>query len=92
VAHLRAKESDRLAAVAAELSKMSVSVMEKEDGLIIEGGSPKGARIATYDDHRIAMSFAMAGLRVPGVMIEEERCVDKSFPDFWQVFEGMNIP
>ncbi|MFW5810422.1 MAG: 3-phosphoshikimate 1-carboxyvinyltransferase [Thermodesulfobacteriota bacterium] len=92
VAHLRAKESDRLAAVAAELTKMAISVTEQEDGLIIQGGSPKGARIDTYDDHRIAMSFAMAGLRVPGVMIEEERCVDKSFPDFWRVFEGMNIP
>ena len=92
VAHLRAKESDRLAAVAAELTKMAISVTEQEDGLIIQGGSPKGARIDTYDDHRIAMSFAMAGLRVPGVVIEEERCVEKSFPDFWRVFEGLYIP
>ncbi len=89
VAHLRAKESDRLSAVAIELSKMSVSVEELEDGLIIEGGSPKGAQISTYDDHRIAMSFAMAGLRVPGVIIEEERCVEKSFPEFWTVFKGI---
>ncbi len=90
VAHLRAKESDRLAAVATELAKMAVSVTELEDGLIIQGGSPKGARIDTYDDHRIAMSFAMAGLRAPGVVIEDERCVEKSFPDFWRVFEGLN--
>jgi len=68
---------------------MSVSVEELEDGLIIEGGSPKGAQISTYDDHRIAMSFAMAGLRVPGVIIEEERCVEKSFPEFWTVFKGI---
>ena len=92
VAHLRAKESDRLAAVATELAKMAVSVTELEDGLIVQGGSPKGARIDTYDDHRIAMSFAMAGLRVPGVVIEDERCVEKSFPDFWEVFEGLYAP
>lgn len=92
VAHLRAKESDRLAAVAAELTKMAVSVTEHKDGLVIQGGSPKGARIDTYDDHRIAMSFAMAGLRVPGVVIEEERCVEKSFPGFWEVFKGLYTP
>ena len=92
VAHLRAKESDRLAAVATELAKMAVSVTELEDGLIVQGGSPKGARIDTYDDHRIAMSFAMAGLRVPGVVIEDERCVEKSFPDFWEVFKGLYTP
>lgn len=92
VAHLRAKESDRLSAVATELSKMSVSVEEQDDGLVIRGGAPTGARIETYDDHRIAMSFAVAGLRAAGTKIEEERCVDKSFPDFWEVFEGLYGP
>ncbi len=86
VAHLRAKESDRLAAVSTELKKMGVAAEATEDALLVRGGRPKAAVIETYDDHRMAMSFAVAGLRVPGIAIENERCVDKSFPDFWEVF------
>ncbi len=89
VAHLREKESDRLAAVAAELSKMGVNAVVTEDGLRITGGAPRGTVIDTYDDHRIAMSFALAGLRVPGMVIRNEGCVAKSFPDFWDVFEAL---
>jgi 3-phosphoshikimate 1-carboxyvinyltransferase len=55
----------------------------------VTGGVMHAARIATYDDHRIAMSFAMAGLRTPGVVIENETCVRKSFPNFWEVFDGL---
>ncbi len=84
VAHLRIKETDRLKAVATELSKMGGAVKELPDGLIIEGGKPlKPAVINTYDDHRIAMCFAVAGLKVPGLIIEDPGCVAKSFPDFW---------
>jgi len=86
VAHLRAKESDRLAAVAAELQKLGIEVACGSDWLAITGGTPHGARIATYDDHRIAMSFSLIGLRVPGIVIEDEGCVAKSFPDYWEVF------
>jgi len=89
VAHLRDKESDRLAAVATELSKMGVVARVTADGLNITGGMPKGADIDTYDDHRIAMSFALLGLRVPGVAIRNEKCVAKSFPGFWDVFEAL---
>ncbi len=89
VAHLRAKESDRLAAVANELAKMKIDVRITEDGLRVTGGSPQGADIDTYDDHRIAMSFAVAGLAVPGVAIRDPSCVEKSFPGFWEVFEGL---
>jgi len=84
VAQLRIKESDRLAALAAELRKMGVPVEEKPDGLVIDGGNPHGAEIETYNDHRIAMSFAVLGLVVPGVKIRNPRCVDKSFPCFWR--------
>jgi 3-phosphoshikimate 1-carboxyvinyltransferase len=45
--------------------------------------------VETYNDHRIAMSFAIAGLKVPGICIQNEGCVEKSFPAFWQVFEGL---
>ncbi len=89
VAHLKAKECDRLDAVATELSKMGIDAVSTDSGLIISGGKPGPARIDTYDDHRIAMSFAIAGLVTPGVMIRDERCVEKSFPNFWNVFEGL---
>jgi 3-phosphoshikimate 1-carboxyvinyltransferase len=84
VAHLRHKESDRLAAVAAELTKLGIEARETEDGLVIRGGAPRGAVIHTYDDHRIAMSFAVAGLKARGMSIADPDCVAKSFPDFWE--------
>ena len=89
VAHLRPKESDRLQAVAAELAKMSREARETADGLVIRGGAPKGAVIQTYNDHRIAMSFAVAGLKTPGVSITDPDCVAKSFPDFWEFFHRL---
>jgi 3-phosphoshikimate 1-carboxyvinyltransferase len=89
VAHLRGKESDRLAAVAAELEKMGIATHSRADGLTITGGTPRGAAIETYNDHRIAMSFAMAGLKTPGTAIRNPECVAKSFPGFWDVFETL---
>jgi 3-phosphoshikimate 1-carboxyvinyltransferase len=89
IGHLRLKESDRIHALAVELSKMGIRVKEEEDGLEIEGGNPYGAEIETYDDHRMAMSFAIAGLAVPGVKIKGERCVDKSFPGFWKTLQKL---
>jgi 3-phosphoshikimate 1-carboxyvinyltransferase len=89
IGHLRFKESDRLRALAAELSKMGIRIKEGEDRLEMEGGKPHGAEIETYDDHRMAMSFAVAGLAVPGVKIKKERCVDKSFPEFWEVLQRL---
>ena len=84
-AHLRVKESDRLAALAAELNRIGAAAAETADGLIIEGGRPlRGAEIETYDDHRIAMSFAVAGLALPGIAICNPGCVAKSFPGFWE--------
>jgi 3-phosphoshikimate 1-carboxyvinyltransferase len=83
-AHLRIKESNRLEALARELGKTGIRSEEKEDGLVIEGGSPRGADIDTYDDHRIAMSFAILGLAVPGMRIRDGSCVRKSFPGFWE--------
>jgi 3-phosphoshikimate 1-carboxyvinyltransferase len=90
VAHLRHKESDRLAAVAAELGKMGLEARETADGLIVKGGQPHGAVIETYDDHRIAMSFAVAGLKVPGLVIADPDCVAKSFPEFWEFFDRLS--
>ncbi len=89
VAHLKAKECDRLAAVAAELSKMGITARCTGSGLTIQGGVPHAADIDTYDDHRIAMAFSVAGLKTPGVRIREQRCVEKSFPTYWKVFERL---
>jgi 3-phosphoshikimate 1-carboxyvinyltransferase len=89
VAHLRAKESDRLGSVVKELKKMGVEASCTDNELNVKGGHPRGAEIKTYDDHRMAMSFAIAGLKVPGVVISDEMCVQKSFPDFWEVFETL---
>jgi 3-phosphoshikimate 1-carboxyvinyltransferase len=87
VAHLRVKESDRLAAVVNELRKTGIAAEELADGIAIVGGTPHGAEIATYNDHRIAMSFAVLGLAVPGMAIAGEECVGKSFPGFWKALE-----
>jgi len=89
VAHLKIKESDRLTAVATELQRMGIRVDTMDDGLRVHGGTPHGADIRTYDDHRMAMSFAVAGLRTPGVRILDPGCVKKSFPTFWDVLETL---
>ena len=84
VSHLRIKESNRLAAMATELDRIGIEAEELSDGLMVKGGRPVAASIQTYNDHRIAMSFAIAGLAVPGIKISDKKCVDKSFPDFWK--------
>lgn len=89
IGNLRLKECDRIAAVATELRKMGIAVHEERDALTVTGGTPRGAVIDTYDDHRIAMSFAIAGLRTPGVVIREPGCVVKSFPTFWQALDRL---
>jgi 3-phosphoshikimate 1-carboxyvinyltransferase len=91
ISHLRLKESDRLHALATELGKFAVPVEEYPDGLAIQGGTvraPQGA-IEVYDDHRIAMAFALMGLCVDGVAIEGAEAVAKSFPSFWELFERL---
>jgi 3-phosphoshikimate 1-carboxyvinyltransferase len=89
VAHLRFKESDRLQALARELRKIGIQAQETDDGLAVEGGPAKGAAIETYEDHRIAMSFAILGLAVPAMAIQNPGCVAKSFPDFWEKLGGL---
>ncbi|MDD5170217.1 MAG: 3-phosphoshikimate 1-carboxyvinyltransferase [Syntrophales bacterium] len=89
VAHLRLKESNRLAAIVTELGRVRIDAKETEDGLEIHGGQPRSADIETYNDHRIAMSFAILGLAVPGIRIKNRDCVDKSFPEFWETLEKL---
>ncbi|MFT5697633.1 MAG: 3-phosphoshikimate 1-carboxyvinyltransferase [Desulforhopalus sp.] len=90
IAHLRIKECDRLSAVVTELGKLGVKIEEHDASMVIHGEGGRGlsgAEIETYEDHRMAMSMAVAGLRVAGVKITGEECVAKSFPDFWQRFD-----
>jgi len=89
IKHLREKECDRIDAVSSQLIKMGIKVKQGEDYLEITGGNPKGARIETFNDHRIAMAFSIPGLMVQGMEIENETCVDKSFPNYWKIFDAL---
>jgi len=89
IGHLRFKESDRIRALAAELGKLGIWVEEGEDWLQVEGGEIRGGEVETHNDHRLAMSLAIAGLVVPGIKIKGERCVDKSFPEFWETLQKL---
>lgn len=93
IAHLRIKECDRISAMVTELRKMGADVEEEPARMIIHGTAGgknlHKARIDTYNDHRIAMCCAVAGLRIPGIEITGEDCVVKSFPDFWKRFSRL---
>lgn len=84
VAHIRHKETDRLAALATELRKLGAEVDERADGLRITPCPLRGAVIDTYDDHRMAMSLALVGLAVPGVVIRDPGCTRKTYPKFFE--------
>jgi len=89
VANLRIKETDRLAALECELRKLGAGAEAGPDWLRIEPRALHGAEIATYDDHRMAMSFALAGLRVPGVSILDPGCVSKTWPGYFDAFSRL---
>jgi 3-phosphoshikimate 1-carboxyvinyltransferase len=86
IAHIRRKETDRITAVTNELRRLGANVVEHEDGWEILPSILKPAVVETYDDHRMAMSFAVTGLRVAGLHIANPRCVAKTFPDFFERF------
>jgi 3-phosphoshikimate 1-carboxyvinyltransferase len=82
---LRVKETDRISALANELTKIGSVVTEGDDFLVISPATcPTRADINTYHDHRMAMSFAVAGLKIKGLRINDPGCVAKTFPDFWK--------
>src|SRR5207249_1130829 len=83
VAHIRHKETDRLAALATELRRIGAEVKEFADGLTITPRSLHRADIETYNDHRMAMSLALVGLVVPGIVIKDPGCVAKTYPGFF---------
>lgn len=95
VPHLRIKESDRLRAMASGLGRLGVPVEERPDGLVVPGvwaeQAPPGDAVTvdSFDDHRIAMSFALVGLRRPGVRVDRPQVVAKSYPGFWDDLERL---
>ena len=93
IANLRVKETDRLRALATELRKIGAAVTELPDGLHIDGNPATlhGAEIDTYDDHRMAMCFGMAGARLPGIRIREPDCVAKTYPGFWDDLRHVGV-
>ena len=86
IGHTRLQETDRVHAMATELRRLGVPVEEGAGSLRIEPAAPRGATIETYDDHRIAMAFAVTGLRTPGISIADPGCTAKTFPDFFARF------
>ncbi len=85
VAHNRHKETDRIGDLARELRKVGATVTEHEDGLTIEPGRYHASELETYHDHRMAMSFTLLGLRIPGITILDPRCTNKTFPHYFEV-------
>jgi 3-phosphoshikimate 1-carboxyvinyltransferase len=93
IGFIRAKETDRIGAVVTELRRLGVQADEEPDGFVVhprpEGPALLPGTVQTYEDHRMAMSFAVAGLRVPGIEIADPGCVAKTFPRFWSVVESL---
>jgi 3-phosphoshikimate 1-carboxyvinyltransferase len=88
---LRVKETDRISALHTELKKMGIDSTTGPESLTIKGGLPHGAQISTYEDHRMAMSFALLAARIDGIRIEHPEVVEKSFPDFWGTLETLGV-
>lgn len=88
----RWQETDRIHAMVTELRKLGVDVVEHQDGVEIYPSKIKPAKIDTYDDHRVAMSFSLIGLKVPGIRIKNPECVSKTFPSFLDVLANLGKP
>ena len=83
IGFIRGKETDRIEATVSELQRAGIDAIEEPDGMSIPPGDTVACRIATYDDHRMAMSFALLGLRTSGMQIEDPDCVRKAYPNYF---------
>ena len=93
IASARVKETDRVAATCAELTRLGVRVEEHEDGMTVYPCDKiQPTTIRTYNDHRMAMAFSLIGLRIPGITIENPGCVSKTFPNYFDVLESLRVP
>jgi 3-phosphoshikimate 1-carboxyvinyltransferase len=89
IGFIRRKETDRLAAVVRELTRLGVGAEEEGDGFVVHPGRPRPGAVDTYDDHRMAMSFSLLGLTHPGIVIRNPACVSKTFPNFFEKLEEL---
>lgn len=89
IGFIRNKETDRIGNTVRELQRAGIHAEERPDGFVVHPGTPAAARIETYDDHRMAMSFAVLGLKVPGIQIVDPGCVAKTFPEFWSTLDTL---
>jgi 3-phosphoshikimate 1-carboxyvinyltransferase len=89
IGFIRGKETDRVLAVVTELRRLGIEADEEPDGFVVRPGPIRPATVHTYDDHRMAMAFALIGLRVPGIQIADPACVAKTFPGYWQVLSRL---
>jgi 3-phosphoshikimate 1-carboxyvinyltransferase len=89
IGFIRAKETDRIAATVGELKRLGIAATEDTDGFTVYPSTPTGGVVQTYDDHRMAMSFALIGTQVDGVTIADPGCVAKSFPTFFTVLDSL---
>jgi 3-phosphoshikimate 1-carboxyvinyltransferase len=92
IGFIRRKETDRVGAVVRELSKLGVRAEEEADGFVIHPGAAQPGAVDTYDDHRMAMSFALIGLLRPGIVINDPGCVSKTFPNYFDVLDTLRPP
>ena len=89
IGFIRRKETDRIGAVVRELRRLGIEAHEIADGLMIHPGHPSPGTVETYEDHRMAMSFALLGLRAPGIAIADPGCVTKTFPTYFDVLDSL---
>ena len=89
VGHIRLQESDRIHAVATELTRMGIRCDEEEDAITVHPGEPEPAVVQTYDDHRMAMAFALTGLRAEGIEIADPMCCRKTFETYFEVLDRL---
>lgn len=89
IGFIRNKETDRVGNVVTELRRCGIDAREEPDGFVVPPGTPRPATVQTYDDHRMAMSFALLGLRAPGIEIADPGCVAKTFPSYWDALDQL---
>ena len=87
IGHIRFQESDRIHAICTELTRMGIRCEETQDSITIYPGSPRPCTVATYDDHRMAMGFALTGLRAEGIVIDDPGCCRKTFENYFEVLD-----
>ena len=89
IAHIRGQECDRISAIVQNLTAMGVKCEEREDGVKIYPASPKPAKIKTFGDHRVAMAFAVTGLRAEGIEIENSEVCSKTFKEYFEILDDL---